>query len=190
MENLINQRQLADRLGVHPMTVSAMLRRWADFPVVQQGSKGKPYLFDPDQAVAFVQAKEAEQQRRAQDLQRQLEAAGTAPPFGHRERQPETDLDDLIKGAKLRALQRQALIEQGDLLPTHEVRITLERAFRRFGDALDGSIERVVRAQNVPDSMRRALEREFADMRMTFVRDVAAELQAGDGDGDSDELAG
>lgn len=37
-------------------TVRALLRRRADFPVIQRGSKRTPYLFDLDRAAAFVRA--------------------------------------------------------------------------------------------------------------------------------------
>jgi phage terminase Nu1 subunit (DNA packaging protein) len=149
-----------------------MIKRWADFPIIERGGPGKEWQFDGEQVVAFLQAKRDEEES-AQAQKNELLAQLTLP-IGRKDMSGRAiSIDDEIKAAKLRALQRDELKEAGFLVPTLEVRTALERALRRFGQALDSAVDRAARKHNLPDAIKRSLESEFADARIGFVRDAA-----------------
>lgn len=175
-DGAITREGLAERLGCHPNTLITMIKRWPDFPVVVRGSKGRPWLFPAQDAVAFVEARRAEADTLTMERQRMLaDRVVDAGVDGSRGRD-EVGIDGLIKAAKLRLLQRDELKESGFLAPTHEVRVVLERAFRRLGHAMSGALEHVARRYNLPDAVIRSIETEIAEMRTAFVHEAAQDL--------------
>ena len=172
---IVNRDELAQALRCSLPTVSALVKRWPDFPVIERGALGKAWRFDLHAVVDFLTARREEEEAAAAEKNELL--AQLTLPIGRRDESGRAiSIDDEIKAAKLRALQREELKENGFLVPTHEVRLALERALRRLGIALDGAIDRTARTHNLPEAVKRALEREFADARTAFVRDAAEYL--------------
>lgn len=168
----INRDELARALRCSLPTVSALLKRYPDFPVVERGGLGRAWRFDLPAVIGFLTARREEEAAIASERS-ELLAQFTLPIGRQDESGQMISIDEEIKLAKLRALQRDELKEAGFLVQTHEVRQALERALRRFGTALDSAIDRVARQHNLPEPVKRAIEREFADARAGFVRDAA-----------------
>lgn len=184
-DDAITREELAERLGCHPNTLITMVKKWRDFPIIERGSKGRPWLFPAKDAVAFVQARRAEVETLTTERHKMLaDRGGAAGVDGSRSREDENkrriSLDEEIKAAKLRQLQRDELKESGFLAPTHEVRGVLERAFRRFGHAMTSAIEQVARRYNLPDAVTRSIELEIGEMRTAFVQQATQALLHGE----------
>lgn len=64
--DLLTRRQLADRLGKHPMTVT----KWEQdgLPVAVRGRRGRPSLYDPTAVSAWCQARDEAAKQQAPDL--------------------------------------------------------------------------------------------------------------------------
>ena len=93
-------------------------------------------------------------------------------------------LDDQLKAAKLRAVQRDELKESGFLVPTHEVRAAMESALRRWGLMQQSAIDRLSKTLNLPEPVKRAIERDLEDARRAFVKEASEALVVKDGSGD------
>jgi len=174
---LINRDQMARQLGCSLPTLDAMIKRWADFPVVERGDRGRPWKFDAEAVILFLQEKREEEERNQLEknellAQLTLPVDAPAPNYGN------VDVKDLINAAKLRKLEREEAIEKRFLVRTHEVRDALEKALRRYGQAQDSAVDRVARAHNLPHAVKRALAAEFAEARTAFVRDAQEFLAA------------
>lgn len=167
----VNLKQMAKQLGCSLPTMSALVDRWPGFPVIERGDLGKQWRFDAEAVVAFLQEKRADESRLKAARDEQL-AQLTLPIIRTDDAGRTISLDDQLKAVKLRALQREEAKEKGFLVPTLEVREALERALRRYGDVEASAIERVVRNHNLPDAVKRALEREFQEARVMFVREA------------------
>ncbi|MBY0335454.1 MAG: terminase small subunit [Acetobacteraceae bacterium] len=80
MTTLVNQRELAQVLGVSLPTLRDMVRRHAGFPVESRGDRGVEWKFDPDRVKAFLAAMKAEEA--AAEAARHEKLAQMALPLG------------------------------------------------------------------------------------------------------------
>ncbi|HVE20642.1 MAG TPA: helix-turn-helix domain-containing protein [Acidocella sp.] len=169
-------RELAQMLRCSLPTAQRLVEQYPDLPVLERGGLGKSWRFDGEAVIEFLQAKRAEEE--AKDAERNEALAQLTLPIGRKsEAGAPISLDDEIKAAKLRQLQRDELREMRFLVQTAEVRTALEQALRRFGQMQASAVTRVCRAHNLPEAVQRALEREFMDVRSAFVRETEAALE-------------
>lgn len=168
----VNLDQLAKQLGCSLPTARKLVQDYSAMPVIERGGLGKQWRFDAAEVIAFLQAErdreEAEQAERNEAL-----AQLTLPIIRRDEMGKKISLDDKLKAAKLRKIELDELKETRFLVPTLEVRTALERALRRWVQAESNVIERITKSHNLPDAVRRAMEREFNDARTAFVRDAS-----------------
>ncbi|MDD2794375.1 MAG: terminase small subunit [Acidocella sp.] len=171
----VNLDQLSQQLQCSLPTARKLIQDYPDLPVIERGGMGKQWRFDAGAVIAFLQAKRDEELALA--AQRNEALAQLTLPISRRdETGAEVSLDDKLKAVKLRAAEREELKESRFLVPTHEVRDALEKAFRRYGQMQNSALDRVCKAHNLPEAVKRVLEREFAEARTAFVRDTTAAL--------------
>ena len=176
----INKDQLATLLGCSLPTVTALIKRYPDIPIVERGGLGQEWKFDGPAVVAFLQARRDEQNQARAAKDEQL--SQLALPITERDGDADkVSADERLKLARLRQLEREELKEAGFLVPTHEVRAVLERAMRRYAQIQESAVERISNTHNLPEAVRRALVREFQDARAAFVAELSAGLK-GEGD--------
>ncbi|MDE8344644.1 MAG: terminase small subunit [Acidocella sp.] len=178
----VNLSELAQLLGCSLPTASKLTLDYPDLPIIERGGLGKQWRFDGEAVIAFLQEKHLLEEARNAERNEAL-AQLMLPIYRKDDRDNKISLDDQLKAAKLRAAEREELKESRFLVPTHEVRTALERAFRRYGQLQESALERVCKAHNLPEAVKRVLEREFADARTAFVRESAAALAMSE-DGD------
>lgn len=168
---IVNRKELAALLSCSLPTVTSIIDRYADLPVIQRGGLGKEWQFDADLVVAFLAERRDEEAQREAERSEML--AQLALPIGRKDENGKpVSLDDELTAVKLRRLLREEEKETGFLVPTHEVRDALAKAFRGLNANLDSAIRRVGRTHNLPDPIVRAIEAEFANARQAFVRDA------------------
>jgi phage terminase Nu1 subunit (DNA packaging protein) len=172
---IVNRDQLSQLLRCSLPTVNALVKRYSDFPIIERGGLGREWKFDGNAVIAFLQSKRNEEDQ-AQQRRSELLAQCTLPLPGVERVESDLDIDDQIKAARLRALQREEAKTNGFLVPTLEVRVSLERAFRRLGQSLDQMAERIAKRHNLPEAVKREMAREIDDMRTAFVRDAGTML--------------
>ena len=176
----VNLDQLAQQLKCSLPTARRLTVDYPDLPVIERGGVGKPWRFDMAEVVAFLQAKRDEEAAEAAERNEAL-AQLTLPLRGQDDKGATISLDDQLKAAKLRQVQRDEMKEARFLVPTLEVRVALERAYRKLGNALDSALDRAMKSHNLPEPLKRSLERDFAEARTAFVKDATEFLQMKEG---------
>ncbi|WP_298214619.1 terminase small subunit [Acidocella sp.] len=186
---LVNKDKLAELLGCSLPTVSALIKRYAEFPVVQRGGLGVEWKFDPQAVVEFLQARRAEEESQRLERDEQL-AQLRLPSLFRDEPGGKVSIDDQLKAARLRQIEREELKEAGFLVPTHEIRAALERMIRRYAQIQESAVQRVCAAHNLPEAVRRAMAREFDEARAAFVQEMMARVSPGEEDHEPRTLFG
>jgi phage terminase Nu1 subunit (DNA packaging protein) len=183
---VVNRKELAGILSCALTTVDAIIARYPDLPIIQRGAYGKEWQFDADLVVAFIAGKRDEAERLNEE--RSETFAQLALPIGVKDSDGnEISYKEAMLAADYRAKIRKEQQELGFLVPTVEVRDALAKAFRALNANLDSAIRRVGRNHNLPDPILRAVEAEFANARLAFVRDAGKFLQ--DETPDDDEFS-
>lgn len=167
---VVNKAELAELIQCSLPTVTALMKRYPDFPIVQEGRNGLPWQFDPAVVIAFLEAKRAEEALAVSahaDLldQYRLPIDAAAPPE-ERSLSPQQQL----AAVRARILLAKEAREAGHLVPVTEVRQALTPAVTGLAQAHDGFLDRVGRRHNLPRPVVDEMKKDLADMRTTFVR--------------------
>lgn len=163
---LVNKRELANILGVSLPTIGAWIDRYPALPIVERGTNGKEWRFDPAAVRAFMVEREAEEE--AAEAARAATLAQLALPItdpGDAFAQGIT-LDDIKTIKATDDLRRQ----RGFLTSVPETRQALTSAIARWNRAQRAVIAQAARDFALPDAVRRALEERFEDAQRQFVQ--------------------
>jgi phage terminase Nu1 subunit (DNA packaging protein) len=170
----LNLKEMAGVLSVSVPTLAALVRRSPGFPVLQHGSKDRPWKFDPEAVIAFIQAKdqaaEAIIRERSQKLAEVLARPANEP-------RPRMSLDDELKVMKIRALEREEAKETRLLVPAGKVMQALEWVLTIWKSTADDRIHRTVAAHNLPDAVAVDFMRYLDESSSSFMREVDGVLR-------------
>jgi len=172
---IVNKAELASIIGVSLPTMESMIRKDADFPIVQRGSNGVAWQFDTDavrqhmtavreRELAAAEAREAElAQVVLPGLDLELPASGKA-----------ADMLNAMRAQKLKIeLEKQA----GGLVWTHEVRQPLAIAVGELTRFLADLPTQATRGMGLPDEIVSEMENRIADAMLEFNTKLMGLLQ-------------
>lgn len=167
----VNKRELAAILGCSLPTVSAWIDRYPDFPVIDRGTNGKEWHFDPEAVTAYVAELKAAEARQAAEQQARIQQLGlpfTDPGDGVQPSTANYSLDDI---KRIQALDKLRM-ERGFLVDVSETRQAFTAAIARWSRAQRAVINQAGRDFNLPDGVTRALFDRMAEAQRQFVRDL------------------
>jgi phage terminase Nu1 subunit (DNA packaging protein) len=171
-----NKRELARLLGVSLPTISAYLDRWADFPVVQNGTTGREWRFDPLAVRDYLAAKEAEEE--AYEARRQAEIDQLAMPLESVSDGPsEINPGDRLKLIRSLAAEDDLRLKRGFLVSVPAERQALTAAVARWNRAQLAAVRQAGRDYSLPDAVVRGLVDRFAEAQTQLIADL--KLEAG-----------
>jgi len=163
---------LAVHLDVSRETLRLWIRKWPDFPILERGTHGQRYQFDPDAVAAFVRTR------------RQPPRAGSLDLSGGADGTVAQSLRDQLDVEKLELLRRQVerltrleVAARRDLVPVAAVLEGLAAALQQFGKAMRASVAASCRDLNMPEAVARAFERNLDAVLREFVGTLPAVLR-------------
>ena len=165
---LVNKRELASILDISLPTLDSLIDRHGDaFPIVQRGSNGVAWQFDPEAVTAFLRAyqarEEAELAARAEALD-QFRLPGLEPAPTPAGAKPKDILDTL----RAQRLQHDMAKQAGHLVWTTQVRQQLVTAVTLLNTFLHGLPGQCGRRFNLPDAVVTDMARLIADQQVEF----------------------
>jgi phage terminase Nu1 subunit (DNA packaging protein) len=169
----VNKKELAAIVDCSLSTLSAWIDRFGEaFPVIDRGTNGREWRFDPAAVLAFLKAQRDTEERetaaRAVWLQ-QYALPGLASP---------DDIDgvskpsDLLALAKVRQIHRREQMESGLLVPTSEVRMALTGAVAKLNRFFQAILTQLARKHGWSDAQLRDAQAMAHEAQRSFVRDV------------------
>ena len=169
---VVNKRELSSLLKCSLPTLDSLLDRHGDaFPVVQRGSNGIAWQFDPEAVTAFLRAEqdreEAELAARAEALD-QYRLPGLEPQPTPSGAKPKDILDTL----RAQRLQHDMAKQAGHLVWTTQVRQQLTTAVIGLNTFLHGLPGQCGRRFNLPDAVVADMARLIADQQAAFQRQL------------------
>jgi phage terminase Nu1 subunit (DNA packaging protein) len=185
----VNKKELAAILGCSPQTLSAWVDRFGEaFPVIDRGTNGKEWRFDPPAVIAFLKSKhdaeERETAERAAWLQQYALPGLTSPDDVEGVTKP----SDLLALAKVRQIHRREQMEAGLLVPTSDVRMVLTGAVAKLNRFFQSILTQMARKHGWSDAQLRDATAMAHEAQRAFVRDVGT--YAPDGADQSGDLLG
>ena len=180
----VNKQRLAEWLQVSLPTLSKWLLKYGeDFPVIERGSNGRDYAFDPAAVAAFLRAKQQEQaaDRAAAKAAIDDQLAQLRLPFDlpGADPSPKTaSIKDELAAWELRRRQRQEAEAAGQLVPAAAVRDALSAVLGRISRDTHALIRQLGREQGWPDALTRSLEKRLADQQRATVAALHSTLGA------------
>lgn len=164
---------MAAHLDVSRETLRLWLRKWPDFPVLERGTHGQRYSFDPDAVAAFVGA------HRQPPRTGSLDLPGGAGAAAHL-------LRDQLDTAKLELLRRQnqrlvrlEVAARRELVSAADVREALAIVLRHLGEAMRAGLAASCRELNLPEAVAQALWEGVNEALRDFVRALPDFLRGG-----------
>ncbi len=171
----LNLKEMAAVLSVSVPTLSTWVRRSPGFPVVQYGSKDRPWKFDPEAVVGYIQAKDQASQAATRERNRK-HAEMLASPVN--EPRAGMSLDDELKVMKIRALEREEAKETRQLVPVAEVTQALEWVFGRLQNTMDARLQRIMATHNLPDAVAADFLRRIDEGKTIFLHEIDGALRS------------
>ena len=173
----VNLEEMAGMLRVSLPTLRALIKRHADFPVVEEGRNGVPWHLDPEAVIAFVkQKREAEAAEKAE--RDELLAQFRLPvddvlPAEDRGITPA----ERLKLAQAMRVEDEVAKQRGFLVLTSDMRTRLTDAWTPLNQFLQALPGQIGRRHNLPDAvirdMRRAIETQQRELHRKL-RDLLA----------------
>lgn len=172
----VNKAELAHILRVSLPTLTRWILKYGpDFPVLERGTNGRDYVFDPTAVGIFLRARQEEQavsrdekDEQLAQLRLSIDIPGMEPP--PRGASPKEELE----AWKLRRLKREEAVAAGALVPAASVRDAFRTAFTRLSRDTQAFIRQIGRDQHWPDSYIRELERRLGEQQRASVAALAA----------------
>jgi Phage DNA packaging protein Nu1 len=184
-----NKAELTAILGCAPSTLTAWIERYGDeFPVVERGTNGREWQFDPADVIAFLKTRRAEEERQAAEhvaLLQQFALPGlTSPDDAAGVVKPA----DLLALARVRQIHRREHLESGLLVRTDDVRTALAGHLTRLDRWAADVLARIAGKHGWPLAVLDEAHAMFREGRLAFVRDLGP--YAPDGAEQSGDLLG
>lgn len=167
----VNKRELAALLSVSLPTIAAWIERYPEFPVLDRGTNGKEWAFDPiavSDFIAAIQAAEAAAEAERKARIQQLGLPFTDPGDGASADGQAYTLDDIKRIQAMDKLRQ----ERGFLVDVSETRQALTAAVARWNRAQRAVVNQLARDFALPDAVARAMTDRFAEAQRQFVRDL------------------
>lgn len=189
---LVNKSELARYLGISVPTLSSRIDQYPDFPVVQAGTNGTEWKFDPLSVREFLAQKDEE--REAAEAARQAAINSQIPlPIEAPGAPNAAALTPQARLAAARAAQveRELARDAALLVVTSEVRVVLNAAFSLLNRHIDSMGLDLARELNLSPDRASALKARLADAKAAFrreIRDYADAARAADHQADLDTL--
>ncbi|HUC17783.1 MAG TPA: terminase small subunit [Acetobacteraceae bacterium] len=161
----LTKRELHLKLGVSRPTLDAWIDRYPDFPIVERGTNGTPYRFDPAAVIAFLRAKQDEQAKRNAERDEQL--AQLVLPLDRPGSEPGKIIsaEERLKEAKANAAEIALGKELGTLVQVGPLEEKLLHTFGELNRHLTSFIRQLAREQNWPEPILLDAERRLAEMQ-------------------------
>jgi hypothetical protein len=167
-----NKAELTAILGCAPSTLTAWIERYGDeFPVIERGTNGREWRFDPAAVIAFLKTRRAEEERQAAEhvaLLQQFALPGlTSPDDAAGVVKPA----DLLALARVRQIHRREHLESGLLVRTDDVRTALAGHLTRLDLWSADVLARIAGKHGWPLAVLDEARAMFREGCLAFVRD-------------------
>jgi phage terminase Nu1 subunit (DNA packaging protein) len=170
-EVVVNKVRLAHWLGVSLPTLSKWLLKYGpDFPVLERGTNGKDYQFDPAVVAEFLRLKQEEQTASKAAADEQL--AQLRLPFDLPGAEPPpkaTSTKDELLAWELRKRQRQEAEAAGQLVPVAAMKSEVMALLGDISRETHAFIRQIGREQGWPSAVTLAMEKRLADQQRATV---------------------
>lgn len=155
----VTMEKMAAALGVSLPTMRRLIMRYDDLPVLDRGGNGKPWAFDPEAVIAFVQTRRAEEA--AGRAQRDELLAQISLPMEELIPPEERSLSaaDRLKVAQAMLKEDEVAKQRGFLVQTTEMRQRLTEAWTPLNQFLQSLPSAIGRRHNLPDAVVRDIRR-------------------------------
>lgn len=178
----LNKKEMAKRIGVSLPTLTSWIERWPDFPIVERGTNGARYRFNPQHVLVFIREKQEEERAKTAERDErltsiQLEMAGLFPEDDVPPEESHADLKKLLDAWKLRKLKREEALASGRLLVADDVRDNLMDVFARLGSETRSFWKRACVSNGVPGAIVERLLDDYGDVQRTVVSKLSSSLQ-------------
>lgn len=169
----VNKKELAAILGCSPQTLSAWVDRFGEaFPVIDRGTNGKEWRFDPPAVIAFLQSKHDAEAREAAERAAWLQQYALPGLTSPDDVEGVTKPSDLLALAKVRQIHRREQMEAGLLVPTSDVRMVLTGAIAKLNRFFQSILTQMARKHGWSDAQLRDATAMAHEAQRAFVRDV------------------
>ena len=158
-------------------TIGAWLDRYPDFPVLQNGTNGREYAFDPFAVRAFMREQEAIED--ALEAKKAEAIAQIGLPLEESANDqaglltPKNRLDHI----RAIAAEDKLRIERGYLVSVPATRMAMSTAIARWNRAIHARIRQEGRDLNLPNAVVRALLAGVAETQRQFVRELGYDAE-------------
>ena len=167
----LNKVRLAHWLEVSLPTLARWLLKYGqEFPVIERGTNGREWQFDPEEVGDFLRHKQEEQQ--ASEAERDDQLAQLRLPFDlpgveapPKASSPREELD----AWRVRKIAREEAQAAGALVPTVEVTAAVAAVLARIARDTAAFIRQVGREQSWPESYTAHLQKRLAEQQRATV---------------------
>lgn len=179
----LNKKEMAKRIGVSLPTLTSWIERWDDFPIVERGTNGARYRFNPHDVLLFISEKQAEERAKTAERDErltsiQLEMAELFPEEESVPEESHSDIKKQLDAWKLRAFKRKEAEISGRLLIASEVRDNLMDVFARLGSETRSFWKRSCIRNGIPAPVVDRLLDDYADVQRTLVNSLSDSLRS------------
>ena len=169
----VNKKELAAILGCSPQTLSAWVDRFGEaFPVLDRGTNGKEWRFNPPAVIAFLKSKHDAEEREAAERAAWLQQYALPGLTSPDDVEGVTKPSDLLALAKVRQIHRREQMEAGLLVPTSDVRMVLTGAVAKLNLFFQSILTQMARKHGWSDAQLRDATAMAHEAQRAFVRDV------------------
>lgn len=182
-ENLsLNKKEMAKRIGVSLPTLTSWIERWDDFPIIERGTNGSRYRFNPHDVLLYISEKQAEERAKTAERDErltsiQLEMAELFPEEERGSEESHSDIKKQLDAWRLRGLKRKEAELSGRLLIASEVRDNLMDVFARLGSETRSFWKRACVRNGIPVAIVDRLLDDYGDVQRTLVNSLSDSLR-------------
>ena len=178
----LNKAEMAKRLKVSLPTLTNWLDRWPDFPIVDRGTNGKSWRFDPHAVFDFLAERQEEEQRKSAGRDEQLERLQLQfDELFEPEDQPRSlgtvPAKEQIDIWRLRDLKRKEAERCGKLVIADQMQDMMATAFAMLARDTGAFLRQLARDQSWPDAVLRQAESRLKDVQLKSVNSVLTMLK-------------
>ncbi|GAB6854188.1 terminase small subunit [Asaia astilbis] len=178
----LNKAEMAKRLKVSLPTMTNWLDRWPDFPVIERGTNGKSWRFDPHAVFDFLAERREEEQSKISGRDEQLERLQLQfDDLFQPKEQPRSlggvSAKEQIDIWRLRELKRKEAERCGKLVVADQMQDMFSSAFATLSRESGVFLRRLAREQDWPEAVLRKAEADLASMQRKTVNAVLDTLK-------------